>query len=92
MISARTINVRVPVIAWSNPPFESGSVGVARAMSWVKRLKLMPGRPFFNTVARILAAGITVTIAPIATNELTSASFAAAFPRWIPLNAVVKIA
>ncbi|CAB4736507.1 unannotated protein [freshwater metagenome] len=33
MIKASATSVKVPVIACSNPPFESGSVGVASAMS-----------------------------------------------------------
>ena len=39
----------------------------------------------------MLAIGITVTMAPIATIELAKASFAAALPRWNPLIAAVRV-
>ena len=50
----------------------------------------MPGKPFLSTVARILAAGITVITAPIATSELISASFAAALPRTLAFKIEVN--
>ncbi|CAB5013971.1 unannotated protein [freshwater metagenome] len=46
-----------------------------------------PLEPFTTTVTIMLAIGITVTTAPIATSEFTKASFAAALPRvnhWKP--------
>jgi hypothetical protein len=80
MINASVTNARVPVIACSKPPLASGSVGVAIDISEMKRLSEIPGKPFCTTVNKILAIGITVTMAPKATNELTNASLAAALP------------
>ena len=77
MIKARVTSARVPVMACNKPPLFNGSVGVAIDMSEVKRLREMPGRPFCATVNKILAIGITVTIAPNATKELMNARDAA---------------
>lgn len=80
MINASVTSTKVPVIACSKPPLESGSVVVACDISETKRLSEIPGKPFCTTVNKILAIGITVTMAPSATNELTTASLAAALP------------
>ncbi len=66
---------------FAQAPLESGSVGVASAMSLVNKPNEIPGAPFWITVHKILPIGRIVTAAPIRTIELTAASLADALPR-----------